>query len=223
MTLVFGLTDNNLVFGNWGSSTVQHASTYDLRTGIFTDLPDISGKPLNLGYRMNEKGVAIGAACEGDLASLDGATDCVGWRRDGDHYTFFTVTGTAQGGAGTVPNSIDDSDLEVGFWDTATKPFDAHAYVRDKHGFAQISPFGLENAVAYDVNARGQILMLAPLDPNAYWRPLLWERGQAVALPLYPNFTDSHTIYTGINDRGDLSGFWLDQDFLPFSFVAIRK
>ena len=210
ITLTYALNNNNILFGNWGSFTIQHAGMYNLRTRTFTKLPDIDGKLVNLGFRLNERGIAVGAACDGDINVF---YNCTGWRWDGRKYEFFNAPGAGTVGVGTVPNSINEDGVEVGYWDAGRTPETSRSYARDRSGFVELKPFGLPNSVAYDINNSGQILMLAPLDPAGYWAPALLDRGRSIALPLYPDPASIQTLYTGINNRGDLSGFWLDDSY----------
>ncbi len=57
--------NRGLLFGNEGSYDAQHAAVLQLQSGAWTLLPDVAGKPINFGSRINERGIAVGTACEG--------------------------------------------------------------------------------------------------------------------------------------------------------------
>ena len=60
ITSVATITDSGILFGNWGSLKEQHAGYYNLSTGEWTQLPDITGYPILIGQKATESGDAIG-------------------------------------------------------------------------------------------------------------------------------------------------------------------
>ncbi len=118
---------------------MQHAGTYDVNTKVFRPLPDIPGKPVNLGYRVNNEGTMVGAACRGDLNKL---IDCTAWIWNGKRYEFFQVPGAQ--GFGTVATSINDNKEIVGNFDSGAA---SRSLFRDRRGILPLDLPGYTESV----------------------------------------------------------------------------
>jgi uncharacterized membrane protein len=207
------ITNTGLLFGNWGSETEQTAGWYDLTTGVWVALPSFPGKPINLGWHINDAGTAVGQACAGTFYVLD---KCVAWIWDAGGYHTFSVSTAAE----TVPQGINDRGQVVGLW-LETPPFGYRAFLYDHGTVTPLVVNGGVSAVAYDISSPGRVMILADLDPSDYFRPALYERGSTTPLPLYPGATQ--TLYVGTNDRGDIVGFALYEDFSTTAVISLRK
>ncbi len=216
-TLAASITNSGLLFGNWGSATVQHAGYFSLATGRWTQLPDIAGYPINIGMRMSESGAAVGYACPGSL--FDPPFNCRPWRWDGRDYTFLSVPGALF----VIPYGINNRGQAVGLYRTPNffRGFTEYkGYLQD---LTVDGPNGTVTATAYDINDNGEILAAAPFDPQDYWPSILLNRGSYTILPGYPGVL--RTFYQGMNQHGDLVGVWFDDPvtFEVSAFVALRK
>src|SRR6266852_9651128 len=126
-TFAGAITNNGLLFGNWGSATVQHVGYYRFATQMWTALPDVPGKPVNLGFRINEPGIAVGAACEGTVLLPD---KCIAWTwSHANGYSFYQAPGADPNGVGTVPNAINNHGEIIGYsMGDPNLPFDFHSF-----------------------------------------------------------------------------------------------
>ena len=215
ITSVPSITDSGrTLFGNWGTVDRQIAGTYDVRTGSFNALPDFENKPINLGYDMNNAGVAVGHACDGTLLE---PFNCVGWIWTGTQYQRLEIEGVAS----PLPHGINDRGQIVGLY-LKTPPFDFKAFLYEG-GKGRILLQDTD-AVAYDINNQGDISMLIEVSPQLPFIPALLESGftEPKPLPSYPgSFT---TLWVGMNERGDFAGFAPDP-LLPerIALVLLRK
>jgi hypothetical protein len=213
ITSVVSITDSGrTLFGNWGTSTVQHAGTYDLRTGVWTPLPDYPGKPINIGWKMNNAGVAVGQACEG---TFEMPVSCVAWIWTSGGYDVLKIATTSD----PIPQSINDRGQIVGLY-LETPPFGYRAFLYDRGSATVLLP--TTDGVAYDINNQGEVLMLIEVDPTQFFVPAVYEKGSVSLLPLYPS--SIQTLWLGNNERGDLAGEALADFFSPpLPVVALRK
>jgi uncharacterized membrane protein len=213
ITSVASITDSGrILFGNWGTDTLQHAGTYDLRTGVWTPLPDYPGKPINTGWKMNNAGVAVGQACEGTFTM---PFNCVAWIWNGRGYQTLSVAGTSD----PVPQGINDRGQVVGLY-LQTPPFGYRAFVYDRGEATLLLP--TTDGVAYDINNQGEVLTLIEVDPTQLFVPAKYDNGSVSLLPLYPS--SIQTLWLGINERGDLAGQAFTDFFSPpMPVVALRK
>jgi hypothetical protein len=215
ITSVSALTESGQLFGNWGTETEQHAGSYDLRTGKWTPLPDVPGYPVNIGSRMADNGRATGWACTGAFSAPE---RCIGWIWDKKDYQFVTMPAAV-----TAPNGINNSGNIVGFF-TESFQVPPRGFHGDGPAVRELtvnSPYGPGQLIAHDINNNGDILALANVDPALLWAPVVINGEKYTILPKYPG--KFQTVYDGMNERGDLVGFWLDgpNDF-PLAFVATR-
>ena len=217
VTLVAILSDSGRMFGNWGSESEQHAGYYHLRSGKWTALPDIPGYPINIGNRMADNGRAVGYACKGTLSRQE---SCVGWLWNGKEYEFVHVPGTLE----TFPYGINNQGLIVG--SAAVAPFTYIGFIGEGTAVRHLTvdaPSGRVTATAYDITEKGLIVGNAALDPNDFWPPVLIDGDSYVVLPKYRE--TGLTAYNGLNNRGDLVGFWgaNPQEMPTHSFIASPK
>lgn len=211
-TLLGDANNANVVVGNWGDFTTQHAALHPIGTTEWITLPDIEGKPFNLGDGINDLGLAVGAAGEGNLNS---ASSFVGWIWDGYKYSFFTVPG-ASGTYGTQPNGINDRGQIVGLFDDASG--DTHGFLKEDDKFTVFDFPGAVNTNPFGINNRGEIA--GNYTTATAGHGFIEVKGNFITLDV-PGA--AQTIIYGLNDAGDLAGNWFDTDGNGHGFVAFRK
>ncbi len=214
-TSVAAITNSGLLFGNWGSWDAQHAGYYNPETNTWTQLPDIAGYPLNYGSRMTDSGMSVGIACNMNA--------CVSWIWKGKSYEFITYPGSSY----TYANGVNNHGEIVGYWIdiNSTDPFPffgLYQYKGVMQDLTVATSAGSVRAPAYDINSRGEILAVAPLDPQDYWPSIVISGDTFIVLPKAPDVL--RTFYQGMNDRGDLVGTTFnDPSGSPTSgFIAFR-
>jgi hypothetical protein len=217
LTAVAAMTESGRMFGNWGSNTEQHAGYYHLRSGKWTELPDIPGYSINIGNRMAENGRAVGYACKGTFEMPVG---CVGWLWTGKDYEFFSLPGALE----TIPFGINYHGQTVGLGPIGPNTF--IGFIGEETSIRQLTidaPRGRVTATAYDITEKGVILGASPLDPNDFWPSILIDGNSYTVLPKFEE--TGRTFYYGLNDRGDVVGSWgADPQFPPTqAFVAYLK
>jgi hypothetical protein len=211
VTLMGNVNNADIVFGNFGSPTVQTAATLKLATGTWTLLPDITNKPINYGMRMNDFGIGVGTACDETL------TECLGWTWDGKAYSFTTIPGTSLSTEG--PQGINDRGEEAGsFQDDLGN---IHAYLLVHSELTQIDMPGAVTTYGLDINNNGEILLQGILADGSY-KNGTWREGAFTPLPAAPGGATSTLAY-GLNDNGDYCGSWTDTSGVTHLFVAFRK
>jgi hypothetical protein len=207
---VAAVNNRGLVYGNVGSINVQHAAVLKLATGTWTLLPDVTGKSINLGEKMNDHGIGVGSACN------DSWSDCLGWTWDGRAYSFTTIPGTSNPWEG--PYGINDRGEEVG---TVEDDKGTHAYLSTHSKLTIIDVPGSSWTQGADIINAGEILLFGYPPPDYFVQSGIWMNGVFTPLPTVPNAATS-TVAWGLNDRGDYCGQWWD-DYGSHGFVALRK
>jgi hypothetical protein len=202
----------DILFGNWGDFVRQTAGTFNRRTRTFQPFPAIAGKPVNIGWEMNDAGVALGSACEGDFINL---AQCVYWLRRNGTYEFISLPQLDQ----FLMRNINNRGQISGQYLLAP-PFDYRAFIYE-NGTVNDLPIPLD-AAAFGINNQGQVLLNAEFSPTDFFRPALYDRGSITRLPDAPGMFS--TVWFGLNERGDLIG-GATPDFFspPLPFVAVRK
>lgn len=214
ITSMPSITDSgDILYGNWGSEVVQHAGIYDRKTGKFTQFPDIPGKPMNYGMQMNNAGIGVGMACEGNW--FTSYLNCVPWMWDGSGYQFLSLPAALD----QFASGINNRDQIVGGLFIAP-PFDYSMYLYDRGKVTTLLPGTKGNAAS--INDRGQVLAIIEVDPAELFRMVLIEKGSYTRLPQFPG--SLQTIWYGLNERGDLAGYyWVDFSLPPKPIVAWRR
>ncbi len=201
-------TNNGMVYGNWGTTDKQTAGFYDAETGQWTAIPDIPNKPMNYFWRVNEAGLGVGDACEGVFGI---PSSCVGWTwsEKTREYEFSSYPGALS----TMPLGINNRKQTVGIAILS----DFFGYLEYHGDFAGLT--GGRPSIAWDVNDAGEVL-LTYLDTGE--NSLLDDKGFH-PLPNFPDPAAVATTYQGMNDRGDLAGYWIDATGNTHAFITIRR
>lgn len=198
-------TNNGRQYGNWGDPWLQVVGLRDPKTNQWTELPPHpSGAPMNFISRMNESGLSVGGSCVG---SWGAAYDCVGWKWD----ELNSYQAPVHPHADLI--GVNNRGQIVGF--VYSEQLGMQAYLEYQGKFKLLSD---RPSIAWDINDAGEILITF-LDTGE--NALLDGKGLHI-LPT-PAGGESSTMYQGMNDRGDLVGYWIDSGGSSHAFVAIRK
>ena len=209
-TLLGHANDLGLIAGNYGPPTVQHAAIYSIVGNKWTTLPDVPGKPINIGNGINFWGFAVGAA---GTVTVTGSSDAVGWIWDGKQYSFFSAPGAAL--AGTEPVGINALGLISGYFQDASQSF--HGFLKAGSKFTNIDVPGATDTFALGINNfADQAGYYFGQDGNIHGFVLHAGVFTTVDVP-----GASITLVTDINDGGDLSGLTID-DSGTHAFLAHR-
>lgn len=198
-TLLGHANDLDLVAGNYGSQSSQHAAIYSILANKWITLPDIAGKPINVGNGINLWGSVVGAASTGSLID---ASNSVGWIWDGKAYSFFTAPGAAQ--FGTEPVGINALGLVSGYFQDAGGSF--HGFLKAGSKFKNVDVPDATDTFALGINSfADQAGYYFGQDGNAHGFVLWAGVFTTVDVP-----GSSNTLVTDINDGGDLTGLSFD-------------
>jgi len=215
LALLGHVTDWGLIIGNYGTLTSQHAATYYTRLATWTTLPDVPGRPGNVGHGINNSGVASGGACNGNV---EVPLNCVGWTWDRGAYSFFTDPEADQTQFGTLADGINNIGQVVGHFQDAGSVF--HGFLKNGDRFTTIDLPAALSTYALDINDSGEI-------DGFYFdttgTPHGFVRGRDGQFTTFDVPGAVETILYGNDDRGDLSGLYVDQAGNPHGFVAFRK
>lgn len=211
------------IFGDLGDVNVQHAAFIDRHTGALTLLPDIPGKPINMGQNISISGRTVGMACEGTWFSN---TNCLSWTWDGRRYTFLKLnTGLSVAAQGAL--GINDSGQVV--WLVTDTDNNQHTYITNQHTYMTFgaNQFSLDvpgaaSTAAFGINNLGSVALNAYFDDSA--PKYMWNRGHFTPIPDVPAEWNSVFSYIfGLNDQGDYCGQWWDADGNGHAFIALHN
>lgn len=207
-TWLYGNNNAGLVVADYENSIVSHGCLYNVSAQTWTVLPDIPGKPFNFPSGINNRGTAVGVACDGtDLSNG------VAWIWDGSAYSFFTVPG-ATGRDGTYAMGINDPGQICGRY------MDSQGV---RHGFlkcgAVITSFDVPGAdggtAFFTINNEGEVV--GPYQAAGVFHGLIMRAGSFATLDV-PGAR--HTGIYGINNQGDLVGTYWDASGRAHGFLA---
>jgi len=208
------VNDRGLAFGTVGSNSYTQAAVFDVYKNSWTLLPDVDGKNMNQAMRMNNHGVGVGQACQGDWWT--NAENCIGWIWDGKAYSYVTLAGTDQPWTG--PLAINDRNQIVGQY---TDGVHMHSYLQDHSRITVLDVPGATDTYAIAINNAGEIL-LDPEFAGGVNQNYILKDGVLIPLPV-PSADAVNTYAYGLNDRGDFCGRWYDAQGESHAFVAYRR
>lgn len=212
MTRLFGINDQGVAVGMFRDLNGKaHAMIY--RDGVCESLQPLlrAEFPNSWGYGINNRGDVVGTQAGSGFLIRNGAV------------TYFDYPGAV----GTGPQAINDSGMIVGYFQT-TDDSPLYGFKLDSAGqFSQITlPFdNVYNVLPWGINARGDIV--GDWDPdglNLGHAFIVRKQGDTsfdvpdwLAAPL-------GTFGAGINDRGDLTGYYMRKDESGVSgFVVVAN
>jgi probable HAF family extracellular repeat protein len=196
-TLLGTINNQGVVIGNFDDSVVSHAAAYNVSAQSWTPLPDIPDKPLNSGNAINDQGVALGMAYEGDFSNL---TNGVGWTWNGSAYSFFTIPGQSTGNLGIFPLGINNSGQVSGFY--ADSQGTNHGFIKDGSTINSFDVPGADSTYAGTINNQGEIVGNYTVGNVSHGFLL---RGTEFVTIDFPG-ADS-TVLTGNNNHGQFTGY----------------
>jgi probable HAF family extracellular repeat protein len=209
-TLLGDVNEPGLVVGNYGPFDLQHAATYDIRTGTWTTLPDVPNLPMNIGNGINPQGIAVGSAAMGNL---NVTFNSVAWIWDGREYSFFNVPGAA--GFGTTAGGINAPGQVAGYFQDANGSF--HGFLKDGSTFTQIDVPGAKDTFGYAINSRTDLAGWY-VDQQGVEHGFVLSGGNFTTIDVPGSLG---TLVTGINQKGELAGLWFAAN-ATHAFTAIR-
>jgi len=202
-TALSAVNNQGVAIGFYGDQTTAHAAAYSFSSQTWTVLPDISGKPLNEGNGINNLGVVVGIA--GDGNDFNYPSESVSWIWDpgSQSYTFFEVPGSAQNS--TIAAAINDSGQVTGIFQDANGV--VHGYLKDGDTYTTIDVPGGTGTFPYGINNGGTIV--------GQWSNLSgWSEGfvrTSDGTFTVVNVPGGLESYIGaINGNGDICGSWVD-------------
>ena len=224
-TYLTSITDLGFAFGTyWSACPYSPAGGVFVRTHNWYFLPDIKGFPYNQGTSMNNFGQAVGSASVWDSESNQWSYKH--WLWDGKHYSYpmfppsWDVNDTWAG-----PLFINDFGRVAGqFWDLSAAGR-RRGYVQDGRKLTIIdAPNNPIRTGVNGINDIGEVLVIGRYadGDTSYPASFLWTQGAFTRLPDVPFQGSVETYVYGLNNRGDLSGIWVDNDDLTHAFVAVR-
>jgi hypothetical protein len=197
-----GVANNQgFVIGNYGDLKVIHAAIYNVGGQTWTPLPDIANKPVNSGNAINDNGVAVGTALEGNLSNNYHG---IGWVWDGNAYSFFTVPEATNSLVGTYPTGINDAGLVVGYYEDSKKAY--HGFLKSGSTITSFDVPGGNYTIPGTVNNNGDVVGYYGLGSVSHGFVL--HAGGFVTVDV-PGATSTY-IY-GNNNRGQLTGSYSDE------------
>jgi hypothetical protein len=197
-TLLGNANNRGVVIGNYDNSTVaSHAALYSINTQTWTQLPDIPGKPINAGNAINNQGVALGMAYEGDS---NNSTNGVGWTWNGSVYSFFTIPQQTNGYLGIFPLGINDSGQVTGYY--ADSQGKTHGFIKDGSTITSFDVPGAENTYADTINNKGEVVGNYTVGNVSHGFLLSGTECVTVDFPSADN-----TVLVGNNNIGQITGF----------------
>jgi len=211
---MFDINNVGFAFGTVGSSEITHAAVFQVSTWTWTLLPDVPQKPMNYGFRMNETGLAVGQACEGNWAV---STNCVGWIWDGKAYTFAPVfPGTSANWTGTI--CINDwRQLAGQFLDTSGH---LRGYIAYGTQITRVDVPGASDTRANDNNDLGHVLFDGFFTDGSN-QVYMWRDSVLTPLPSVEGAVNTYSF--GINEVEDYTGAWYDTNGAAHGFIAFHK
>jgi hypothetical protein len=209
-TLLGDVNEPEMVIGNAGSFTAQHAVIYSIRTGSWTVLPEVLGLPVNIGNGINPQGMATGSASQGNLSDIFNST---GWVWDGKQYSFFSVPGAA--GLGTESVGINARGSLSGYFQDASGGI--HGFLKEGSHFTTIDVPGAIQTYAYGLNSAGDVVGYY-VDQQNGTHGFVWRAGNFSTVDV-PGAAG--TLVTSISDSGDLAGIYFTSN-ANYGFVASR-
>jgi len=209
--------NRGVVMGYFGDLTTVHAGMYSFPGGAWTTLPDISGMPNNEGYGINNSGVAVGVAGGGNDFGFPYPASSWIWDPRAQSYFFFAVPGATQ--SSTYAEAINDRGQVVGwFADTSGVQ---HGFLKEGERYTTFDLPGAELIYPFTINNSGTIVgQLVNLSGGS--DGFVRKSDGTATIVDFPGA--SGTVVGGINDRGDICGYWLDPDTSVWTgFVGLKK
>jgi probable HAF family extracellular repeat protein len=206
-----------VVMGYFGDLTTVHAGMYSFPSGAWTTLPDIPGMPNNEGYGVNNSGVEVGVAGGGNDFGFPYPASSWIWDPRARSYFFFAVPGSTQ--SSTYAEAINDRGQVVG-WFADTNGVQ-HGFLKEGERYTAFDVPGAEVIYPFNINNSGtivgQLINLAG-GVDGFVRT----SDGTVTIVDFPGA--SATVVGGINDRGDICGYWFDPNAGALTgFVGFKK
>lgn len=214
-TIPRGISQQGIVVGHYAAGGVTHGFMYSNGQYIYPiDVPahlfDNPGSPARhtLPVRMSPQGDLVGCIHEANLIM----TTMRGWLLRNGEFTILATphfAGDPSRDPDTMNNGVSATGAIVGFYFS-----DGVSYIADESGIVQRFTIDERFTLAWDINARGDIVGVvgenmamtagSPVSPRGF---VLRRNGSAVVLEAQ-GATNTQAI--GINDHGDIVGQYTD-------------
>lgn len=216
VTFANGISDRGIVAGGYHDSDGGHAALYHVVNRTWTELPDIAGLPSNGAGEINNKGICMGGASEASGANG------VGWLWDGKTYSFFAVPEANGPAGGTQPQGMNDHGQVTGTYLDASG--NAHGFLKDGPTITTFDVPGADGTIPCSINNQGDIAGFYIFVDSNGWQSgaygFILRKGSFVTVPILDSTLSGMST---INDRGQLSGIYLDSFGNWHGFLATPK
>ena len=201
--------------GNYGDETTQRPVFYDIRRGTYVPLPEIPGMPFNEDNGINDFGHGAGVAYASGDINTGGNGVGMNWFWNGRDYSFFTVPGSEVNGASV--GGLNDWDQISGYYvDDTGNP---HGFVKSGTNYTTLDVPGAAYTIGGAINNQGDVPGLY-LDASGY-HGFLWSHGEYFTVDT--DIAGANGVeWIGINDQGDLAGFFEDTNNVSHAVIALR-
>jgi len=216
-TFLYGVNNFGVAIGGYGdsfASPTNHAATYTVQSGTWTELPDIPNHSLNFGYGINDSGVAVG-----DAPLAGSSATGVGWAWDPTtlSYAFLSVPGAQP--YSTVPDGLNDKGQVVGY--AADASYAQHGFIEEGGVYTAFNVPGAADTFPLGIDNRGTIVGGWINAAGTLQGFLMTSSGHFINVD-YPG--PQMTQIDGINERGDLCGIYSPSSNGPFkAFIALAQ
>jgi probable HAF family extracellular repeat protein len=212
-TLLGGVNDKGVAIGNYDDAgLVSYATLYRVRDQTWTTLPDIAGLPINFGNAINNNGVAVGTAFDGDVNGFY-YYNGVGWTWDGRDYSFITFPAASESLSGTFASGINDSGKVVGYYEDSDS--DYHGFLKDGRRMSSFDVPGADDTYPSAINNQDEVVGYYSIGTTNYGFIMQASNFVTVDVP-----GAASTLIFGNNDRGEIVGQYIDASGNEYAFVA---
>jgi len=208
VTLVFGLNNHAELVGSDNAIPGRHAFLLDHQSHISLDESGVLGTHFSFARGINDVGSVVGDYFDDD----------------GNEHGFVLKNGVLttidvpfSGSVGTQLNAINNSGEIVGTW--VDDAFTAHGFVYQNGNFAHLDYPGALDTFPSGVSARGEIVGNWDTDQSTIGHGFFFYQGQMVSIDAPAAAPDS-TAATGVNERGQIVGIYVDLDGNSHGFLV---
>lgn len=200
--------------GNFGNETNQRPVFRDIHTGTYAPLPEIPGMPYNDANGINDLGHGVGVAYASGNINSGGNGIGMNWFWNGRDYSFFTVPGATDGAS---VGGLNDWDQISGYFVDGTGT--PHGFVKNASHYTTLDVPGASFTLAFAINNQDEVPGLY-LNASGY-HGFLWSHGEYFTVDT--DIASANGVeWIGINDQGDLAGFFEDTNNVSHAVIALR-
>jgi hypothetical protein len=219
------LDNRGIAFGTYWSTLCNYepAAGINVRTGKWFVFPEVPDLGFNQGISMSNTGLATGAASD-TIAFITNKH----WIWNGKEYFFPTFPADWDtSGFWAGPLFVNDwGEIAGQYVDIPSGRM--RGYLQSRGKVTTFDAPGNPSGGTYvnGMTNTGNLLLIGGYDqtsPYYPWQSFSLKGSVFTALPNVPFPGATATFVFGLNDRGDISGRWVDSSGLDHAFVAFRK